>query len=330
MDRSHRQEIAAWFRVAGIVFVVVALASFFARFFGAQFHRATGEAQWIWPDTQLSAGAPLAFFAVKELEVPLNPPFVRIKIACDPEYTLYFNGEVVGRALEGSRSTLDVYDVTALARQGEKNRIVVAARSANGVGGLIAAVDYAPMRENDIVTDASWTLVGAWRDDLPLRDSGLPTLPVRVLGAPPFGRWNDLALANRERTTFPTRRVAPVESRSVSLAVSRIRVVGGVAVASRESEAATAWDFGEFEGNCLLNDAGGATASTRIVRLRAEPNFRDFGFDGTTREIALAPGETSYLDPRQLRARWVAVYGSAAAPVVIPREGPPEERMPDE
>lgn len=330
MIESHTGEIRGWFRAAGAVFVAVALVSFFSGFFRAQFHRATGEASWIWPETKLSSGAPLAFFAVREFEVPLNPPFVRIKIACDPEYALYFNGEVVGRALEGSRSTLDVYDVTALAKQGEPNRIVVAVRSSNGVGGLIAAVDYAPIRENDIVTDGSWKLVAEWRDDLPLRDSGLPTLPVRLLGPPPFGRWNDLALAIRERVPLSASRIPPVESRDVSLPVTRIRVAGGVAVASRESEAATAWDFGDFEGRCLLDLSGSSTASTRIVRLRCEPGFGDFGLDGTTREIALAPGETSYVDPRVVRARWVAVSGSGATPGVIPYEGTPEERMPDE
>jgi hypothetical protein len=330
MTESHLREIRTWFRVAGALFVVTALASFFSGFYRAQFHRATGEARWIWPEAKLSSGAPLAFFAVKEFDVPLNPPFVRIKIACDPEYTLYFNGQVVGRALEGSAVTLDVYDVTPLARQGKRNRIVVAARSANGVGGLIAAVDYAPIRENDVVTDSGWKLVAEWRDELPDHDLQLPVLPVRVLGGPPYGRWNDLTLAVREREILSERRIGPVESRGVSLAVSRIRVVGGVAVASREQEPATAWDFGEFEGRSLLRDTSGNASSTRIVRLRYEQNFGDFGLDGPIREIALAPGETSYLDPQLARARWVAVFGSAATPSIVPGEGLSEARMPDE
>jgi hypothetical protein len=330
MDEAPSKEIRGWFRVAGVVFVAVALVSFFTGFFRAQFHRTTGEASWIWPERKLSAGEPLAFFAVKEFDVPLNPPFVRIKIACDPEYTLYFNGEVVGRAIEGSAATLDVYDVTPIAKQGKANRIVVAARSANGVGGLIAAVDYAPIRENDVVTDASWKFVSEWRDDLPLRDSELPALPLRVLGPPPFGRWNDLTPEARQRVPVPERRIAPAESRDVSLAVARIRVVGGVAVASREIEAAKAWDFGDFEGRCLLTDDGSATASPRIIRLRYEANLGGFGLDGPIREITLAPGETSYVDPTVIRARWVAVFGSGATPTIVPFEATPEERMPDD
>jgi hypothetical protein len=330
MTESHSREIRTWFRVAGALFVVAALVSFFSGFYRAQFYRATGTAQWIWPESKLSSGAPVAFFAVKEFEVPLNPPFVRIKIACDPEYTLYFNGQVIGRALEGSAATLDVYDVTPLALQGKPNRIVVGARSANGVGGLIAAVDYAPIRENDVVTDSSWKLVSAWRDELPLHDIEAPLLPVRVLGTPPYGRWNDLTLAVRERETLPARRVEPAGSREVSLPVSRIRVAGGVAVAAREREAATAWDFGEFNGRALLRETSGDSSSVRIVRIRYEENLGDFGLDGTIREIALAPGESSYLDPQTVRARWVAVFGSAAAVTVVPDDSSPEARMPDE
>lgn len=330
MNESHSREIRRWFRVAGALFVVAALCSFFSGFYRAQFYSATGEARWIWPETKLSSGAPIAFFAVKEFEVPLNPPFVRIKIACDPEYTLYFNGQVVGRALEGSAVTLDVYDVTSLARQGKANRIVVAARSANGVGGLIAAVDYAPIRENDVVTNDSWRLDAEWRDELPLRDVELPALPVRVLGKPPFGRWNDLTLAVRERETLSATRLEPGESRAVTLPVSRIRVVGGVAVATREREPATAWDFGNFTGRALLHDASGDLGSTRLVRIRYEQNFGDFGLDGPIREIALAPGESTYLDPRPATARWVAVFGSGATPAIIPDEGSREKRMPDD
>jgi len=329
MNESHSREIRTWFRAAGALFVVAALAAFFSGFYRAQFHRATGEARWIWPESKLSSGSPIAFFAVKEFDVPLNPPFVRIKIACDPEYTLYFNGEVVGRALEGNAATLDVYDVTPLARQGKPNRIVVAARSANGVGGLIVAVDYAPIRENDVVTDSGWKLVAEWHDELPLRDLQLPTLPLRVLGTPPYGRWNDLTLAVRERETLSGRRIEPLESRGVSLPVSRIRVVGGVAVASREREAATAWDFGDFEGRSLLRDTSGNSSSMRIVRLRYEHNFGDFGLDGPIREIALAPGETTYVDPRPVSARWVAVFGAGATPSIVPDEGSPETGMPD-
>lgn len=330
MTESHSREIRTWFRVAGALFVVAALAAFFSDFYRAQAYRATGEARWIWPRSKLSSGAPIAFFAVREFDVPLNPPFVKIKIACDPEYTLYFNGHVVGRALEGSAATLDVYDVTSLALQGKTNRIVVAARSANGVGGLIAAVDYAPIRENEIVTDSSWKLVAAWREELPLRDLELPVLPVRVLGAPPYGRWNDLTLAVRVPESLSAARVEPVESRAVSLPVSRIRVAGGVAVASREREAATAWDFGDFEGRSLLRDTSGASSSMRIVRLRYERNFGDFGLDGTIREIALAPGETTYLDPQVVGARWVAVFGSEATPSIVPAAASRNELVNDE
>jgi len=45
-----------------------------------------------------------------------------------------------GRHVGDDNEALDTYDVSALARD-KKNRMVVAVRSANGVGGLIAAID---------------------------------------------------------------------------------------------------------------------------------------------------------------------------------------------
>ena len=330
MNESHSAEMGFWFRAAGIVFVAVALGSFFSGFYRAQYHGTTGEARWTWPETKLSSGAPLAAFAVKEFEVPLNPPFVRIKIACDPEYTLYFNGKVVGRALAGSASTLDVYDVTRLARQGEANRLVVAVRSANGVGGLIASVDYAPMRENDVVSDASWRFVTEWRDTLPQADAGLRTLPILELGRPPFGRWNDLERAAREIVADSEIRLSAVATRDISVPVLRIRVAGGVAIASSEREPASAWDFGEFEGRCLLEVASTDSAEPRLLRLRYGEELDDLLREGTVREIALARGERTVLDPTLLEARWVAVLGSGATPTIVPDESGKKKRMPDE
>lgn len=330
MNDSHLRETGFWFRIAGVVFVVAAICWFFSGFYRAKYHAATGDARWIWPETKLSSGAPLAVFAVKEFEVPLNPPFVRIKIACDPEYTLYFNGKVVGRAVAGSASSLDVYDVTSLALQGKPNRIVVAVRSANGVGGLIAAVDYAPIRENDVVSDSSWRFLAEWRDSVPERDEGLRTLPVRELGRPPYGRWNDLTLQTRDLVEDSASRIGPVESREVSVPVRTIRVAGGVAIAASESEAATAWDFGEFEGRCLLEAAAGDAAESRLLRLRYAKSIDDLLREGTVRGIALAPGERIVLDPTLLEARWVAVLGSGATPSIIPDETSSKKRMPGE
>src|SRR5213075_1724317 len=112
----------------------------------------------------------------------------KIKVAGDPEYTLYFNGqEIGGRRFGEHRDALDVFDVTQLAKTG-RNRIVIAARSTNGVGGVLAAVDLSTEVENYVVTDASWKMFHRWNPALPLRDVGLSTPPM-VLGQPPRGRW---------------------------------------------------------------------------------------------------------------------------------------------
>ena len=66
-------------------------------------------------------------------------------------------------------SAMDVYDVTPLART-KGNRIVVALRSPNGVGGLIAAVDVSADYQNLAITDASWHIVKRWAPDLLVRD----------------------------------------------------------------------------------------------------------------------------------------------------------------
>ena len=75
-------------------------------------------------------------------------------------------------ALVGDDRQLDMYDVSGLARD-TGNRIMVAVRSTNGVGGLIAAVDIKPEIENLIVTGADWSEAGAGRGkDLQERSGG--------------------------------------------------------------------------------------------------------------------------------------------------------------
>src|SRR5437867_3045486 len=62
-----------------------------------KFFDVTGRAQWIWAQHQLSRNIPVAFFATRNFDLPPNRQFTRIKVAVDPEYTLYFNGPQIGR-----------------------------------------------------------------------------------------------------------------------------------------------------------------------------------------------------------------------------------------
>src|SRR6266851_1179542 len=112
----------------------LAIATFGLFLFTAAFHRlnllyshkffdVTGRAQWIWPQHRFAANVPVAFFATRDFDLPKNR---------------YFTGREVGGRRTAEDMALDVYDVSTLAHDGP-NRIVVAARSANGVGGLLAS-----------------------------------------------------------------------------------------------------------------------------------------------------------------------------------------------
>src|SRR3954466_14371160 len=61
-----------------------------------KFYDVTGGAQWIWAPHQLSRNLPVAFFATREFDLPPNRYFTHVKIAGDPEYTLWFNGTEIG------------------------------------------------------------------------------------------------------------------------------------------------------------------------------------------------------------------------------------------
>src|SRR5947209_12856338 len=105
-----------------------------------KFFDVTGSAQWIWAQHQISRNIPVAFFATRNFDLPPNRSFTHVKIGCDPEYSLYFNGVQVGGRRIGEESALDVYDVSNLAHD-RGNRMAVAARRPNGVGGIIASID---------------------------------------------------------------------------------------------------------------------------------------------------------------------------------------------
>src|ERR1043165_3571026 len=135
----------------------------------------TGRAEWIWVNHRIASGGPQAFFATKDFDLPPNRYFTRIKIAGDPEYTLWFNGREIGGRRVGEQPTLDAYDVTPLART-KGNRIVVALRSPNGVGGMIAAVNVAIDYQNLAITDATWRIVKRWTPDLLVRDPPPPSV----------------------------------------------------------------------------------------------------------------------------------------------------------
>jgi hypothetical protein len=258
---------------------------------------------------------PLAFFATHNFDLPASRYYTHIKVVADPEYTLYFNGHEIGGRRVGEESRLDVYDVSALARTG-RNRIVVAVRSTNSVGGLIAAVDLSPEVANYVVTDASWRIATALTPDLLQRD------PVRVekavvIGEPPIGRWNYLELQELPLETTPTQIAAPKSSFSFLTALPEIRDASGTTIVSQRRERATAFDFGEIDGRLRL---------TRLynVHLPAVVNVRFANapqelrpIEGPVRPFVFAPGEATVSDPEVRHFRFASVYGRPARVEVL-------------
>src|SRR5258706_13235279 len=89
---------------------------------------------------RMADGDPAAFYATREFDLPPGRQFTQIKVLGDPEYTLYFNGVEIGGRRGEEDIVLDTYDVSKLARE-KGNRIVLAPRSPNRVGGLNVAGD---------------------------------------------------------------------------------------------------------------------------------------------------------------------------------------------
>jgi hypothetical protein len=299
--------------IAAAVFVIVAAVSRLELLYSHKFSDNTGTAQWIWQQNRLAKGDPAAFFATHEFDLPPNRSFTRIKMLGDPEYTLYFNGLAVGgRHVGDDNEALDTYDVTALARD-KKNRMVVAVRSANGVGGLIASIDLTEAFGNFIVTGKDWHIVRRWRDDLLIHDpSAAEVTRPQLLGSPPARRWN--YLAQREAKPFaPAQRViAPRQSFDFETALPEIAVIGGTAVTVSRKTRATAYDFGQVSGRArfMIRNVGDAA---RNVTVRFANDRSDlFTVEGPIEQFVFAAGERVILDEETRNFRYVTVYGSAA------------------
>src|SRR5438270_1533690 len=304
--------------IAAAIFVVVAAVSRLELLYSHKFFDNTGSAQWIWQQNRLAKGDPAAFFAANKFDLPPNRAFTRIKMLGDPEYTLYFNGVAVGgRHVGDDNEALDPYDVTKLARD-KKNRMVVAVRSANGVGGLIASIDLTEAFGNFVVTGKDWHIVRRWRDDLLLHDppSTEITRP-QLLGRPPARRWN--YLVQREAKPFaPAQRVrAPRQSFDFETALPEIDVIGGIAVTVSRKTHATAYDFGPIFGRArfTIRNVGNAARKVTVRFASARPEL--FTVEGALEQFVFAAGERVILDEETRNFRYLTVYGSAASVDVV-------------
>ena len=304
--------------IAAAVFIVVAAFSRLELLYSHKFFDNTGRAQWIWQQSRLAEGDPVAFFATREFDLPPNRAFTRIKMLGDPEYTLYFNGVAVGgRHVSDDREALDTYDVSKLARD-KKNRMVVAVRSANGVGGLIVAIDLTQEFGNFIVTGGDWHIVRRWRDDLLVRDPPPDQIDrPQLLGRPPARRWN--YLVQREALPFaPTNGViAPRQSFDFDTALPEIAVIGGTAVTVSRKTHATAYDFGPTSGRARLTIRAASDAALAVTVRFANNRPELFAVEAEVEQFVFAAGERTIVDEERRNFRYVTVYGGKATVDVV-------------
>jgi hypothetical protein len=303
--------------VLAFIFLFTAGFSTLDRIYSQKFLATTGGARWIWAQHRMSANEPVAFFAARDFTLPAKRYFTHLKIAGDPEYELYVNGREIAGRRAGEERQLDLYDISELVGTG-RNRIVVAVRAPQGVGGLLASIDIAAETENWVVTDGSWRIYRRWRPDLLLRDvPDLPSEPPVIVGMPPIGRWNYLTLVRRPLAA-PALKVAPPRSSFQLIAyLPAIRTRSGVAVAVAERARATAFDFGFTRGRVRLirdRDRGGS----RLVNVRFANARDELGLiEWNIRPVVFAPGELSVTTPEPHSFRYVMVFGRGVTAEVL-------------
>jgi hypothetical protein len=316
LSASDRALLARITIVVALGFLFIAAVARIDLLYSHKFFDRTGRAEWIWPPLDVSLDDPVAFFATRNFDLPPNRYYTHIKVSADPEYTLTFNGREIGGRRAGEESVLDVYDVTALARDRD-NRIVIAVRSTKSVGGLIAAVDLSPEVENFIVTDRAWKIVPRWTPELALRDPAVTVKPA-LIGQPPIGRWNYLKPADRPLEIPPTHAIAPRSSVWFTTALPEIRDTSGVAIVSKHPQRATAYDFGGFVDGRLRVTRRYNLNLPEVVNVRFANAADELKLiEAPVRPFVFAAGETTVVDTEVRHFRYASVYGRPAKADVL-------------
>jgi len=278
---------------AVFIFLFVATAGFshLVRTYSQKFYDVTGEARWIWAQQPMGANEPIAFFAARDIDLPDNRVFTHIKVLGDPEYTLFINGQKIAGRLVGEDRKIHNYDVSDLVKTG-RNRVVIAVRAARGFGGLIVAMDIGPETRNWIVSDASWHIYRAWDPQLLARDLDGAWEPPMLIGEPPIGRWNFLDVENHQLAAAEQEVTAPKESFEVDGFIPVVRTQNGVAVATKDAEKATAFDFGGFVRGRLRLTLQSENHFSRAVMVRYANARHELPLvEWNLRPVVFAPGE---------------------------------------
>lgn len=303
--------------VLAFVFVFTAAFAHLERMYSQKFLDITGRAQWIWAQHRMSDNLPVAFFAAREFELPERRIFTHLKVAGDPEYTVYVNGvEVAGRQVTEDR-TIDLYDISDRVKTG-RNRLVIAVRAPRGVGGLLAAIDIAPETANWIVTDGRWTIYREWDPVLLHYDAAnVRSERPAIVGEPPIGRWNYLTV-RQQPLREPVKEVFPPRDSFPRMGIiPRISTQGGVAVAVAAKARATAFDFGFTEGRIRLTKESDHIVS-RAVNIRFANAEHELGLmEWNLRPVVFAPGELEVTTPESHKFRYAMVFGKGVQAVVV-------------
>jgi hypothetical protein len=216
----------------------------------------------------------------------------------------------------GEESTLDVYDVSKLARD-RGNRIVIGARSPNGVGGVIASIDVSGEYQNMFPTGSEWAIVRRWRDDLLLRDPpyGFMSSPARF-GRPPIGRWNYLSRREGIFQPPPQRIVPPQAAFRFRTAIPAVEDRSGTLIVVPRPISATAYDFGYTKGRArfTIDYDNGVSRAINVRFANAPSELRSI--EGPIEPFVFAAGERTIIDPQERHFRYVMVYGSQASVTV--------------
>lgn len=311
--------------VGGVVRVTLILALAFAafvflfQFFSAKFHRSTGDAEWIWRGTEkLSKGEPAAFYVAADFRVPQNAGYVKLNVVADPEYTLFFNGRQIGGAVFNDSAAIDVYEVTPLAAKAALNRLVLAVRSEKGAGGILASVDFAPMLRNLVVSNGDWRVFERWDDRIVQPGWFAGSTTARMLGKPPFGRWNWLEKREHKVNPEAEELITPHGMEMLSTTLPEIRTPSGVAVVVARPVEARVFDFGPTQGRGRITRPQGRGPG--VVPIRFANERSEFLSEAPTKPIVFGPGETDVADPQIRGFRYIIVYDpECSATALVPK-----------
>ena len=303
--------------VLAFVFVFTAAFSHLASVYSQKFHDRTAPAQLIWARHPMSANEPVAFFAARDVTLPPQRVYARLKVLGDPEYTLYVNGREIAGRLVGEDRALDYYELSEVMQTG-RNRIVIAVRAPKGVGALLAALDLAPETQNWAVTDAQWKIYRKW-DPLILQYdvAGNWETPM-IVGAPPIGRWNFLEIAKREHEAPPASVLQAKESFEMIGLLPTIRTQAGISVAGSERARARTFDFGFTKGHVRATQDR-PRAFSRLVQVRFANDRSELGLlELNPRPIVFAPGESEVTTPEEHSFRYVVAFAPDVRVGVVP------------